>query len=128
MSFLQRILFLTVYSVGYLGLALATLGGGHGSLLLVYPLVTWILFIGAFLVMAKADNRLALTAIILLVWLHYLASLVIGYLVESGDHFHHTVRMFLGYPISATIAISWYLAGQIVFWILLWRRLGKQTS
>jgi hypothetical protein len=120
-------MFLTLYTLGIICFAIGALGGGHGSLLFIPPLVTWIAFLLASTMILWAENKAVLVLVIISIAVHYAASFTIGYLIEAGDDFQHTSQMIKQHPVFIGLGISWYLAGQVVFWYLLFKRIRNNT-
>lgn len=118
MRFVYRLLFAVVYVLGCCYFAFATLGGGHGTLLFVVPLVTVIAFATGIIIVGPTSKSWNLIIAASLVIFHYIFTSVSLYLVESGDSFVHTLDVLTNFPMAIVVPSIWYAIGQFVFWFL----------
>lgn len=128
MSFVYRLAFAVIYLTGCIYFAVATLGGGHGTLLFLVPLVTVLGFVVAMLLLGRATTSRMRVSVASLVIFHYLFTLVTAYLVESGDHFAHTLTVFKYAPSAIVVPAIWYILGNIIFWALFFRSRPETRS
>jgi len=118
----QSLAFVGIYSLVYLVLVFGTFADGHGTFVFASPLFTWLLFILAFFLIRYCENKLLLTLVLVCIALHYVASIFIGIIEESGDaNFERTIVFMYRNPPLFIATVAWYIAGQIIFWILLIR-------
>jgi len=128
MGWHYRLLFAAIYLVGCLYIALRMLGGGHGTLIFVTPLVTVLAF-GAAILLLRPTAKLWLRILTAgLVLFHYLFTLPLAYIVESGDGFAHTISVLKYAPVSFVLSAMWYVAGSAIFWVLFFRTRSQSKS
>lgn len=121
MSFVYRLLFAIIYLVGCCLFGVALLGGGHGTLIFIEPLSTILAFVAAILLLGWTSRSGMRILVVGLVVFHYVSTLLIAYLVESGDGFVHTFTLLKYSTLAFVLPTVWYLSGQILFWALFFR-------
>jgi hypothetical protein len=122
MRLVFRFLLSAAYLLGCSYFAIVMLGGGHGTLLFVIPLLTVATFVIAILITGSTSPAWARYLALGLVAFHYISTGVIFYLAESGDNFSHTLRVLEQSPNAFIIASLWYLCGHLFFWVLFFLR------
>ena len=128
MSFVYRLLFAVLYLAGTLYFALVMLGGGHGTLIFVVPLVTILAFVAAILLLDRRSSPWKRVLVVSLVAFHYIFTAIAIYLVESGDGFVHSFTILKYSPLAFVLPVGWYATGNILFWVLFWRTRPERTS
>ena len=127
MRLVYRLLFAIVYLLGCCYFALATLGGGHGTLVFVVPLITIIAFVVAIVVVGPTSKSFIRRIAVCLVIFHYLFTFISVYIVESGDGFVHTLDVLTNFPLAILVPSIWYGCGQYFFWFLILRTAPIQS-
>ena len=108
-----RVIFAGAYTVVYTFLALMASGGGHGSVIVTIPLLTWVFFFIAIVVFDKFGRGL----FYILMALHYSFVFLImrGLSVSGFDP--NEVKYWNRYPGVILLTAGVYLTGQIVAWV-----------
>lgn len=105
-----------LYSLVYLVLAIQMAGAGHGTVVFLAPLLTWVLPVICFFLLDRLDHSSTRIFFIVLLAVHYLVTLALfsGYSVQSDDGL---MRMWGRFPYFVSVTALWYLAGQIFMWL-----------
>lgn len=128
MSVYYYLVFLGLYTCGYVFLVFATLADGHGTFLFATPLLGWLLFALAFLLIPYADKNAVLGTILSCMGLFYVITIAIAFIEQSGEgNFSRTLWLLNRSTVLFVLTILWFLAGQVLFWVLLIKRL-RQTK
>ena len=115
---LLKTIFAIVYTAGYLMFTLFTIGAGHGTTLILSALPTWIVFVACVVLLARVEQREIRIAIMILMALHYAVTFGLFFAFEVSDGFRSTIKYFESEPMAFSLGIAWYVAGQVVFWVL----------
>jgi hypothetical protein len=112
MQIALRIIFALCYTIVYAISALIAAGAGHGTIIFIFPLLTWIFYILAFLILDKLGRN----GFYVLIGLHYSFLLLLMYgLAKSG--LDRNDRMYWNEnPVFVLFTVTLYLAGQAVAW------------
>jgi hypothetical protein len=108
-----RILFAILHTVLYAFAALVAAGGGHGTVFPLFPLVTWIFYLAAFVILDKFGG---LTFYILMA-LHYSHFLLILWALASYGLDPNEKKYWHDYPDVVVFTVLLYLAGQVAVWV-----------
>jgi hypothetical protein len=105
------IAYTTIYFVA--GVLFAT-GGGHGTMIFVWPLFTWVFYLVAFLV----GNKLSRRSFVVLMFLHYAWVLIFLYtLILNGFELDPNDISYWKSETTVVVFTSLlYVAGQLVAW------------
>jgi hypothetical protein len=113
-----RLLLASVYLCGCFYFAVLMLGGGHGTLIFVMPLITLPAFALAIVLLRPSATRRVRQIAAALVLFHYLFTGVVGIIVESGDGFVHARNLLENSTLAFILPTAWYILGNIIFWVL----------
>lgn len=123
MAVIFRAVFALIYSIIYCLCALVAAGAGHGTMVPLLPILTWIFYLVPFLTL----NKLPKPVFVILMAAHYswiLIFLIVFFTkgLDPNDYkyFDHEPRVVL-------FTIFVYLVGQAVAWITFARH-GKQLA
>lgn len=110
------------YTAIYAFLIFATLADGHGTFLFADTLIAWILFaVAVTLIPWAASKRCRMMATGFLL-AYSLLSLVLIVIEQTGDtNFARSVRFATERTSVFLISATWFLIGQILAWLLLFR-------
>lgn len=116
----DTVFFLT-YTIVYLFLTFATLADGKGTFVFVSPLIVWLLFIFAFILVRRPNKRKKeLSVIIYMMTLFYLGTAFIAIIEQTGEgNFERMVSLLNRNPLLVSITLLWFVSGQAIFWSLL---------
>ena len=122
-----RVFFAIVYTKIYFvaGVLFAT-GGGHGTLVFVWPLFTWIFYLAAFLV----GNRISRRSFVILMLCHYAWVLIFLYTVilNSFELDPNDISYWKNETGVVVFTSFVYGAGQLVAWIYYFYDSGWKES
>ena len=111
-----RVFFAIGYSYLYFvaGILFAT-GGGHGTMIFVFPLLTWVFYLGAFLIGSKLSRR----SFAILMLCHYAWVLIFLYTLILNDFelAPNDISYWKEETLFVVFTSSIYVAGQLVAWI-----------
>jgi hypothetical protein len=117
----QRILFLVIYSLVYAGLALENIGTeGKGTAIFLSALSTWVLVAIGVLLMSPELSSFRRILITVMIGAHYGVTLIsiLQTTVSDDGNFRHSWERS---PWAVILAIVWYIVGQIVIWLFLFK-------
>jgi len=123
MHLFTRILFAIIYTTVYVALALENVGAeGKGSSVFFAPLLTWILVLIAIFLLSHGISTFRRIFVAALLGIHYgiTALSVFNYFAQDNGHVGHSWNEF---PAAVVLAIVWYLMGQCVIWLGVFRKL-----
>jgi hypothetical protein len=110
-----------VYTLGYFLLTFLTIGAGHGTMIFASALPMWVIFLGCLVSLLWIERKDVRNGIIGAMVVNYCVTALLIYAFESVE-FSDTIRYFEHYPEMVTYSLAWYLAGQIIFWILYFKK------
>jgi hypothetical protein len=113
---LLRIVFVLIYTFGQLFNCVSMLGGGHGTILFLMPLLSWFLILACVLMLSWSRFQNCRIAFVMTLLFHYGVTLALIYITESPYSFEYTLRTLRVAPIGFAISVIWYLAGQVILW------------
>ena len=116
MSIWLRLLFLLVFTVGCCGIAVGSIGGGHGTLVFVPALLLSPLILASFVLLSWFLFKPIRIAFVVLMAIYYFLTISTTYLVQSGDEMGVPRRMFEWNPIVFSLCVLWYLVGHLIIW------------
>ena len=110
------ILFGVIYTVIYLYLAIDLAGAGHGTLVFLTPLITWIFIFVALYLLTRLENSIVRVFFVVLMLMHYAITLFFlrGYSLDIDTGL---LKMWERHPNFILFTIAWYLLGQIMIWV-----------
>ena len=114
--------FAVVYTFGFLLVVLITVGAGEGTMIFAVQVLTWPLVLICIALMAWLDQERARFAFVALLLVHYGASGILFWLIESENNFRGTSEYISLNPKVIALSTAWCLAGQAVLWMaFFWR-------
>ena len=113
MQIVLRILLALGFTVVYGVAALVAAGGGHGTVLPMLPLLTWIFYLAALIILDKFGRQ----TFYLLMALHYTHFLLLLWSLTDGLD-PNDKKYWSSYPVIVIFTVSVYLVSQTTAWYL----------
>jgi hypothetical protein len=114
LGILLRAVIATLYTVIYGFCALMAAGAGHGTVLFLLPLLTWIFYLVAFVFLDKLGRR----AFIVLMTLHYGHLLLLTWVLLNHGLDPNDIKYWNSEPGIVVFSAIVYLIGQAAAWVL----------
>ena len=107
-----RIVIAVLYTVMYAVSAVVAAGAGHGTVLFLFPLVTWIFYLAAFIILNKFGPR----TFYILMALHYTHLIIVTWSLVTHGLDPNDKKYWDSDPEVVVFTALLYLAGQAVTW------------
>jgi hypothetical protein len=128
MKMKHKILFGVTYTIVYAFLAIASINPeGTGTGIFFAPLITWLfLFVSLYLSSRLEDSRNRVFFIVFMI-AHYVTSLffIAAFWNDSYNGKLRVMRMWEREPNLILFILAWYLSGQLIIWIVFFKRVKR---
>ncbi|MDQ4121131.1 MAG: hypothetical protein M3209_06770 [Acidobacteriota bacterium] len=122
MKLIKGILFCLIYTIGYVFLALASTGGGHGNFIVMVPVnITWAFNFAALILLTQLKYKITQFIFVILMLVYY--GLLLFMLAEASTH----EKMLTNYA-ALLIPTLWFLSGQVIIWAVFFKKLKGINS
>ncbi len=121
MQVFKKVIFVIVYTLVYIFLALDKLGTElKGPLVFLAPLATWLLLIIAVFTLSRnmSTFRWIFVATLLVMHLFVTIVLVVDCFMQEGEKI---VYLWNRAPEGVIITVVWYMLGQVAIWLILFK-------
>lgn len=127
MKWYYKLGFTLVYTLGYLILAVGSTGAGHGTYIFLAPVFTWVLVLIAIYLSTNSNTLLRRIFFVICLLVHYIHIIIFLWplLLFDVDPGTTSAWKLKNGPQMMLFITGWYLAGQVVIWLMFFRSVKK---